>query len=420
MNDTLLERILAPQNIEVAWKQVRRNKGAPGVDGVTIGEFPELFRQNETKIRSSIMEGTYTPQPARRVEIDKPNRGIRKLGIPVVLDRVIEQAMAHVLNEIFDPGFSKYSFGFRQKHSAHDAVKLIRRYIEEGYRIAVDLDLEQFFDRVNHDVLMARVARKVRDKRVLKLIGKYLRAGVQVGNKIEPTREGVPQGSPLSPLLANILLDDFDKELERRDHRFARYADDAMVVVKSTSAGYRVKESLTQFLDKRLKLKVNESKSRVAKTDDVNFLGFEFKGKKIIVGEKAWETFKHKVRKLTGRSWGVSMDYRLRKLSEYIRGWMGYFGLSERYSPLPILDEQLRRRVRMCYLKQWRKPRTKIRKLIKLGVPTKMAINIGLSRKAYYRLSRTKATQMGITNKWLKEQGLISIKELWVTFHYGK
>ncbi len=212
--------------------------------------------------------------------------------------------------------------------------------------------------------------------------------------------------------MANILLDDVDKELERRGHRFARYADDAMIVVKSTSAGYRVKKSLTQFLDKRLKLRVNENKSRVAKTNEVNFLGFEFRGKKIVVGEKAWETFKYKVRRLTGRSWGVSMDYRLRKRREYIRGWMGYFGLSELYSPLPILDEQLRRRIRMCYLKQWRKPKTKIRKLIKLGVPIKMAINIGLSRKAYYRLSRTKATQMGMTNKWLEKQGLVSIKAL--------
>ena len=415
-----MERIVDPQNMEDAGRQVRSNKGAPGVDGVTIEEYPELFRQNETKIRSSIREGTYIPQPARRVEIDKPHGGIRKLGIPVVLDRVIEPAMAHVLNGIFDLEFSEYRFGFRQNRSAQDAVKLIRGYIQEGYKIAVDLDREQFFDRVNPDVLMARVARKVRDKRVLKLIGKYLRAGVQVGNKIEPTREGVPQGSPLSPLLANILRDNFDKELERRGHRFARYADDARIVVKSTSAGYRVKESLTKFLAKRLKLSGNENKSRVAKTNEVNFLGFEFRGKKIVIGKKSWETFRHKVRRLTGRSWGVSMDYRRRKLREHIRGWIGYFCLSEFYSPLPIRDEQLRRRVRMCFLKQWRKPRTRIRKLIKMGVPIKMAIDIGLSRKAYYRLSRTKATQMGMTNKWLEGQGLVSIKERWITFHHGK
>lgn len=418
MNENLLEQIVDPQNIEAAWKQVRRNKGKPGIDGVTIDAYAEDYCQHLSTICTSLMEGCYMPQPVRRVEIDKPNGGIRLLGIPTVHDRVIQQAIAQVLNGIFDPEFSAHSFGFRKGRSAHDAVKLIRSYIQEGYKIAVDIDLAQFFDRVNHDILMVRVARKVHDKRVLKLIGKYLRAGVQVGNTIEPTREGVPQGGPLSPLLANILLDDFDKELEQRGHRFARYADDAMIIVKSSSSGYRVMSTMTRYLEKRLKLTVNESKSRVAKTNEVNFLGFEFRGKKIVWSDKAVANFKHKVRKLTGRSWGVSMAYRLFKLREYILGWMGYYKLSALYSPVPLMDEWIRRRIRMCFVKQWRKPRTRIRNLIKLGVPVKAAIGIGLSRKGYYRLSRTKATQMGMSNQWLKSKGLISIKELWVSFHY--
>lgn len=420
MNENLMERIVDPQNIEAAWKQVRKNKGKPGIDRVTVDAYADHIRQNLSTIRSSLMEGTYVPLPVRRVEIEKPNGGIRRLGIPTVHDRVIQQAIAQVLNDLFDPEFSAHSFGFRKERSAHDAVKLIRSYIQEGYKIAVDIDLAQFFDRVNHDILMVRVAKKVHDKRVLKLIGKYLRAGVQVGNTVEPTREGVPQGGPLSPLLANILLDDFDKVLEQRGHRFARYADDVMIIVKSTSSGYRVMNNMTRFLEKRLKLKVNESKSRVAKTNEVNFLGFEFRGKKIVWSDKSLADFKHKVRKLTGRSWGVSMAYRLFKLREYIQGWMGYYRLSELYRPIPLIDEWIRRRLRMCFIKQWRKPRTRIRNLIKLGVPVKLAIGIGLSRKGYHRLSRTKATQLGMTNQWLKEKGLLSIKELWIAFHYKR
>jgi RNA-directed DNA polymerase len=418
LNENLLERIVDPQNLEVAWKQVRKNKGKPGIDRVTIETYADNFRDNLTTIRSSLLEGNYTPTPVRRVEIEKPNGGIRCLGIPTVHDRVIQQAIAQVLNDIFDPEFSAHSFGFRKSRSAHDAVKLIRSYIQEGYKIAVDIDLAQFFDRVNHDILMVRVAKKVHDKRVLKLIGKYLRAGVQVGNTIEPTREGVPQGGPLSPLLANILLDDFDKGLEARGHYFARYADDTMILVRSTSSGYRVMSTMTRFLEKRLKLQINESKSRVSKAKEVCFLGFEFRGKKIVWSDKSFANFKHKVRKLTGRSWGVSMVYRLSKLREYFQGWMGYYRLSEYYKPIPLIDEWIRRRIRMCFIKQWRKPRTRIRNLIKLGVPVKMSIDIGLSRKGYHRLSRTKATQMGMTNQWLKEQGLLSIKDLWVAFHY--
>ena len=278
------------------------------------------------------------------------------------------------------------------------------------------MDLEKFLDTVNHDVLMHRVARKVRDKRVLKLIGKYLRAGVMQNGRVRQTLEGVPQGGPLSPLLANIVLDDLDKELERRGHRFVRYADDFLIFVKSRRAAERVMASIKSFIE--LKLKVNMTKSQVAPTDQATFLGFTFKGRKIRWSDKAFKTFKYRLRKLTGRSWFVSMEYRLEKLAQYLRGWMNYFGISEYYRPLPEIDHWLRRRIRMCYWKQWRYARTKVRNLLKLGTFKRVAILTAISRKGPWHLSRTLATQTGMTNRWLKDQGLLNVKELWVNIHY--
>lgn len=280
------------------------------------------------------------------------------------------------------------------------------------------MDLSKFFDRVNHDVLMHRVAKRIRDKRVLRLIGKYLRAGVKVNGRLHSTRKGVPQGGPLSPLLANILLDDLDKELEERGHKFVRYADDFIILVKSRRAGERVKRSIQRFLERRLKLKVNEDKSSVATTDQTTFLGFTFKGGKIRWSDKAFHEFKRRVKHLTGRSWSVSMGYRLMKLTQYVRGWMNYYGISEYYRPIPELDHWLRRRLRMCYWKRWRYCRTKVRNLKRLGTSLNTAISAGMSRKGPWRLSRTLATQTGMTNQWLKDQGLISIKEQWVNIHY--
>jgi RNA-directed DNA polymerase len=341
------------------------------------------------------------------------------LGIPTVVDRVIQQAMAQVLGPLFDPDFSASSFGFRPGRSAHQAVKQIQGYIKTGSKVAVDMDLAKFFDRVNHDALMARVARKVRDKAVLRLMGKYLRAGVLVGEDLQPTATGVPQGSPLSPLLSNIMLDDLDKELERRGHQFARYCDDFLIVVKSQRAGERVKASLTRFLQQHLKLEINESKSTVGPTNECGFLGFTFQGTRIYWSEEAVQDFRHRLRKLTGRSWGVSMAYRIRKLNEYIRGWVQYFGLSQYYRPLPELDAWLRRRLRMCFWKQWRSVRTKVRELLKLGTAKKTAILTALSRKGPWHLSRTLATQTGMTNQWLSESlGLVSIRALWISLHY--
>jgi RNA-directed DNA polymerase len=417
-NENLLERVLSSDNVQKAWKRVKANNGVPGIDGMSIDDFPEFARAQWGGICEALLAGTYLPSPVKRVEIPKPTGGKRPLGIPTVIDRLIQQAMYQVLIPIFDPDFSEFSYGFRPGRSAHDAVRKVREYIRQGYRIAVDMDLSKFFDRVNHDVLMHRVARKIRDKRVLRLIGKYLRAGVVVKGRLQETREGVPQGGPLSPLLANILLDDLDKELEKRGHKFVRYADDFVILVKTQRAGLRVKESTTRFLERKLKLKVNQDKSQVSSTDQTIFLGFTFKGTKIRWSDEAFREFKRRVKRLTGRSWFVSMEHRYKKLSQYIRGWMNYFGISEYYRPIPEIDQWLRRRMRMCYWKQWRRPRTKIRNLLKLGTFLKTALDVGLSRKGPWRLARTLATQTGMTNQWLKEQGLVSVKELWVNIHY--
>jgi RNA-directed DNA polymerase len=265
---------------------------------------------------------------------------------------------------------------------------------------------------------MHRVARKVRDKRVLRLIGKYLRAGVMVNGRLQKTRKGVPQGGPLSPLLANILLDDLDKELEKRGQRFVRYADDFIILVKSQRTGERVMANIQRFLEQKLKLRVNQDKSQVAKIDQTNFLGFTFRGNKIRWSDKAFQEFKRRIKKLTGRSWFVSMEYRFKNLAQYLRGWMNYFGISEYYRPIPEIDHWLRRRVRMCYWKQWRYARTKVRALRKLGTSLNAAISVAMSRKGPWHLARTLATQTGMTNQWLKEQGLLSVKELWVNIHY--
>jgi RNA-directed DNA polymerase len=417
LHDDLMARVVDRANLQRAWKRVKANQGAPGSDGMPIEDFTEYARSHWAAIHEALCDGTYQPQPVRRVSIPKPSGGERWLGIPTVVDRVIQQAIAQVMGPLFDPGFSESSFGFRPGRSAHGALRQVQRFIGEGYRIAVDLDLAKFFDTVQHDVLMARVARKVRDKRLLALIGRYLRAGVLVGESIQATVIGTPQGGPLSPLLANILLDDLDKELERRGQRFVRYADDLLILVKTPRAGERVMASVTRFLTRKLKLVVNTHKSRVTKINDCEFLSFTFRGTKLRWSESAFEDFKHNVRRLTGRSWGVSMDYRLDKLAQYVRGWMGYFGISDYYRPIPALDQWLRRRVRMCYWKQWRYVRTKVRNLLALGTSKRQAILTGLSSKSYWHLSRTLATQTGMTNDWLKNQGLISVRDLWMKAH---
>jgi RNA-directed DNA polymerase len=413
--DNLMERILERDNMKRAWQRVQSNKGAPGSDGMRLDEFPAYAREHWSEIRQSLMDGSYQPRPVRRVVIPKPRgKGERKLGVPCVVDRVIQQAILQILTPIFDPFFSESSFGCRPHRSAHGAIRQLKAIVKSGYRIAVDLDLEKFFDSVNHDVLMARIARKVTDKVLLGLIGRYLRAGVMVGETFEPTKWGTPQGSPLSPLLSNVLLDDLDKELEARGHRFTRYVDDLVILVKSRRAGRRVMAKISHYLTHKLKLKVNRDKSRVVKIEDLNYLGFTFRGIRIFASDQAMEDFKHRLRGLTSRSWGVSMAYRLQQLNRYLRGWMNYFGISQHYSPIEELDGWLRRRIRMCYWKQWRRPRTRIANLLKLGTSKRHAICTGISRKGSWRLSKTLATQTGMTNEWLKQQGLLSIRQLWM------
>jgi RNA-directed DNA polymerase len=409
----LLTEVLTSDNLAQAWKRVKSNKGAPGIDGMTIENFPDHARAHWPAVRQQIREGRYQPQAVRRVEIPKPGGGKRMLGIPTVMDRVIQQAVAQVLTPIFDPTFSESSFGFRPGRNAHQAIRQVQATVKGGRSIAVDIDLAKFFDTVNHDVLMNLLARTIVDKRLLRLIGRYLRAGVLVGEHVEPSEVGTPQGGPLSPLLANILLHQLDLELERRGHRFARYADDMVILVKSERAAQRVMDSITRYLETTLKLKVNLAKSKVAPMSECAFLGFTIKGKKIRWTDKALANFQHRIKELTGRSWGVSMEYRMKKLGQYLRGWTAYFGISQYYRPVPELDEWIRRRMRMCYWKQWRWARTKIKNLLALGVSLKSAIQHGCSSNSYWQMSRTPVINQAISNAWLQEQGLLSVKDLW-------
>ena len=420
LNDnSMLERILESENVKRAWRRVRQNHGAPGVDGMTIEDFPTYARAHWKEVRQALIDGKYRPSAVRRVEIPKPSGGKRKLGIPTVIDRVIQQAVAQILSPIFDPEFSESSFGFRPKRSAHDAVKAVREHISRGNSTAIEVDLEKYFDTVNHDMLMVRVARKIRDKRVLKLIGLYLRAGVLVNGVKEKTREGVPQGGPLSPLLANILLDDFDKELEGRGHKFARYADDFVILVKSKRAGERVKESVTRFLEKKLKLKVNQAKSKTGKANRCQFLGFTFPGKTIRWTVESFDEFKHRVRELTGRTWSVSEEQRVTELNRYLRGWINYFVLSKFWTPIPELDAWIRRRIRCCIWKQWKTPRNRVRELTKRGLNRACAWQLALSGHGPWFYSGHSALAQALPNSYLHDKlGLISLKEIWCRFHY--
>ena len=413
--DALMELVVSPRILERAWRRVKRNRGAPGPDGMTTKQFESWARENWLSVRQQLLDGTYQPQPVRRKTIPKDGGGERQLGIPNVLDRLIQQAISQVLTPTFDPNFSDSSFGFRPNRSAHGAAKQVQKIIRQGHTHCVDVDLSKFFDRVQHDILMSCVSRKVHDRRLLRLIGRFLRAGVLVEGMLQPTPEGSPQGGPLSPLLSNVLLDDLDKELERRGLKFVRYADDFMIFVRSERSARRVFTSVQRFLTERLKLVVNEQKSSVRISQGCEYLGFAFTGKRVTVkvAPKKLKAFKHRIRKLTGRSRGISMKRRLTDLNRYLRGWIGYFGLARNLDEISNLDGWIRRRIRMCHWKQWRYARTKVRKLRQLGVSLDMAIKHAISRKKYWRLSRTPAMRYAMTNKWLAAQGLLSLKQLW-------
>jgi len=353
--EQVMEAVCERANCLRALKRVKANQGSPGIDGMTVGELPGYLKQHWPAIREQLLSGSYEPQPVRRVEIPKPDGGVRKLGIPTVLDRLIQQAVMQVLQRQWDATFSEHSYGFRPKRSAHQAVARAQQYVRAGHRWVVDLDLEKFFDRVNHDRLMSAVARRVRDKRLLKLIRAFLTAGVLEGGLVSPVEEGTPQGGPLSPLLSNLVLDELDRELERRGHCFARYADDCNIYVGSARAGQRVKASVTHFITRRLKLRVNEAKSAVARPGERKFLGFSIgSGKQAQrrIAPKALRRFQLKVKQLTGRSRGVSVERTVKELSSYLRGWRSYFGFCETPSVLQGLDRWIRRRLRSLIWKQ--------------------------------------------------------------------
>jgi len=408
-----MERVLEGENLRRALRQVRRNRGAPGIDGMTVESLVTHLKRNWPAIRASLVAGNYKPQPVRRVEIPKAGGGTRALGVPVVLDRFIEQALLQVLQAEWDPTFSEWSYGFRPGRSAHQAVLQAQTYIREGYSWVVDLDLEKFFDRVNHDVLLNRVRARVRDSRVVKLIHRFLKAGVfTLEGVVEPTVEGTPQGSPLSPLLANLLLDDLDKELERRGHRFVRYADDGNIYVRSRRAGERVKASVTRFLERRLKLKVNEAKSAVDWPSNRKFLGFTFTRGRVArrkVSEKALLAFKAKVREVTSRTRGRTMRQIMKELRTYIRGWRGYYGFAEVTSPLRDLDKWIRRRLRCYHWKQW--GRKGYRELRKRGISRDLAWNTAKSAHGPWRLSASPALAIALPARYFVALGLPSLVE---------
>lgn len=415
----LLELVLAPDNLNKAWKRVRSNKGAPGIDGLTIDNFVAHFRGSGKSLIEDIRQGNYQPYPVKRVYIEKEDGSLRGLGIPTVFDRVIQQAIVQIITPIFDPEFSESSFGYRPNRSQHQAIKQVQNYVKEGRRIAVDVDLSKFFDRVNHDYVMTQLGAKIKDKRLLKLISKYLRVGIVEDGVLQESREGVPQGGPLSPLLSNVVLDRMDKELEKRGHKFARWADDFIILVHSKRAGERVMASVTRFVERKLKLKVNENKSRVVPTSQCKFLGFSFHGSSLVWHSDAMRKFKREIRKLTGRSRGISTAKLLKELTVYMRGWINYFGIAQGYQKCIDLDHWIRRRVRMYYWKQWRKVRTKVRNLIRLGVSQRLAISCGISSKSYWHSARTEGINIALSNEYLAQQGYYSLRDRWVEIHYG-
>ena len=410
----LMEEVCERENLKEALRRVKANQGSAGVDGMTVGGISDYLKQHWPAIREQLLNGTYEPKPVRRVEIPKPDGGVRKLGIPTVLDRLIQQAVMQVLQKQWDRTFSDRSYGFRPGRSAHQAVAQAQRYIAEGHGWCVDLDLEKFFDRVSHDKLMGQIAKRVEDKRLLKLIRAFLNAGVMENGLVSPSVEGTPQGGPLSPLLSNLVLDELDRELERRGHRFVRYADDCNIYVRSERAGQRVMESVTRFITQRLKLKVNEAKSAVARPQERKFLGFSFTAGSEVqraIAPQALDRFKRRIREITRRAKSVSTKTTVEALAPYLRGWRSYFGFCETPEVLLSLTRWVRLRLRAALWRQWKTQRRRRAALLALGVSPRLARNTAGSGHGPWYLARSQALARGLSNAYFRSLGLPSLIE---------
>lgn len=417
----LMERILSRENLLSALKRVERNKGSHGVDEMPVQNLRKHILEHWESMKMELLEGTYKPQPVRRVEIPKPDGGVRLLGIPTVTDRLIQQAVAQVLSTLYDPTFSDHSYGFRPKRSAYGAIRKAKGYIQEGNRWVIDIDLEKFFDKVNHDRLMGTLSKRIEDKRLLKLIRDYLKSGIMINGIVTTSEEGTPQGGPLSPLLSNIVLDELDQELEERGHKFVRYADDCNIYVKTQRAGNRVMSSVTSFIEGKLKLKVNLGKSAVDRPWKRKFLGFSFtngKEPKVRIAKESVKRMKNKIREITSRKKPYPMEYRIKKLNQYLMGWCGYFALADTPSVFIKFDSWIKRRLRMCMWKNWKKPSTKVRKLIGLGAPKDKAYEWGNSRKSYWRISKSPVLHRTLGNSYWSSQGLKSLLSRYETLRH--
>jgi RNA-directed DNA polymerase len=411
LTDPLMEQVCDPKNLIRAYRRVRANQGKPGVDGMTVHELADWLRSHHAALTTSLLDGTYQPQPVRGVQIPKPGGGQRQLGIPVAVDRLVQQAILQVLNPIFDPTFSNSSYGFRPGRDAHMALEQARKYVaQEGREIVVDLDLEKFFDRVNHDILMSRVARRIGDKRLLRILRRFLQAGMMQDGVCVARDEGTPQGGPLSPLLSNLLLDDLDQELERRGHCFCRYADDCNIYVQSLAAGQRVMESVVRFLEKKLRLRVNREKSAVAPVGERKFLGHRLLWNgKLGIAPKSIQRAKEKIRQITRRNRGVSLAQVIVELNLFLVGWINYYRYAACRFELQCLDEWIRRKLRCYRLKQCKRGRTIAKLLQRLGVSPSPAHRVASSGKGWWRLALTKAVHQAMTHEWFATQGLVSL-----------
>lgn len=415
----MLEYILSPSNLNTAYLQVKRNKGAGGVDKMQVEFLRDYLVENKDELITSILRGNYCPNPVRRVEIPKDNGQKRQLGIPTVVDRVVQQAIAQILIPLYEPQFSDHSYGFRPKRNAHQALEKCRKYITEGYGYAVDLDLEKFFDKVNHSKLIEVLSRTVTDGRVVSLIHKYLNAGVQIGGNFQASERGVPQGGPLSPLLSNIMLNELDWELERRGHKFVRYADDMVILCKSKRSAQRVMGSIIRFIEDKLFLKVNMEKSQTVPISKVKFLGYSFyktKGEgRLRIHPKSVSKMKAKLKELTSRSNGWGNERRKQALRQYITGWVNYFKLADMKSLLLRIDEWYRRRIRMVIWKQWKRIKTKLTNLVKLGVKKSKAWEWANTRKSYWHTANSFILSTTITTDRLRQSGYVFLSD-----HYQK